>query len=184
MLLGQDLGRRHQGDLIPVLDGDDGGFESYDGFAGTDIALKQAAHGERLLHVGGNFLEHPFLRRGGVEGQNFLDCHAHRIIEMEGDAGMSFLLAALQFEAELHEEQFLENKSQVRRSAGRPQGLQTFARVGPVDLVQGLARRDKAARLRTEAGIGSGESGVRLSNMLRMIRRNQRDVSFPCPADS
>ena len=72
MLCRQNFRRRHQRDLVAVLDGDDRCLERDDGFAGADIALQQAAHGRCLGHVGGNFFQHAFLRRGGMKRQNAL----------------------------------------------------------------------------------------------------------------
>ncbi len=51
MLLGENLGRCHQRDLIAIFDGDDGGFEGDDRLAGSDITLQQASHRRRLFHV-------------------------------------------------------------------------------------------------------------------------------------
>ncbi len=39
VLLREDLGRRHERDLVSVFDGDDGSLERDDGLARTDIAL-------------------------------------------------------------------------------------------------------------------------------------------------
>ena len=39
-------------------------------------------------------------------------------------------------------------------------------------------------RARTAAGMGSGRLGFRFSSVHRIMRRNQRGVSFPCPVDS
>ncbi len=77
VLRGEDLRRRHERDLKPILDGDYGRFESDQSFAGADIALQETAHGRGLLHVAGDLFEHAFLRFGGAEGEEPLDGVAH-----------------------------------------------------------------------------------------------------------
>ena len=52
VLLGQDLGRRHERDLVVVLHRDDRRQERHDRLAGADIALQQALHRPAALHVG------------------------------------------------------------------------------------------------------------------------------------
>ena len=95
MLLGENLGRRHQRDLVAILHGDDGSFEGDDCFARADVPLQQAAHGKRFFHVRGNLFEHTLLRVRGMEGQDFFDSFAHPSFERECDTRLGFLLAAL-----------------------------------------------------------------------------------------
>ncbi len=87
MLRGQDFGGRQHRHLIAVFDGDDGGFGGHDGLAAAHIALQQAVHGARRLHVVGDFAEDALLRAGGLEGQHGLDLLAHAVVELERDAG-------------------------------------------------------------------------------------------------
>ena len=51
MLLSKNFRGCHQRDLIPVLNGNNGSFESDDCFAGADIPLQETPHGRRFLHV-------------------------------------------------------------------------------------------------------------------------------------
>ena len=80
MLLREDFGGRHQRNLISVLHRDNCGFEGNDGFARAYVALQQAAHGKRFLHVGGDFLQHPLLRRRGMKWKNLLDGGAGTVV--------------------------------------------------------------------------------------------------------
>ncbi len=144
MLLGQDFGGRHQRDLVSIFHGDDGSLEGHDGLARSHIALQQTPHGGRLLHVGGNFLEHALLRRGGMEGQNLLDGFARPVVQLERDSGLRLLLAAFEFESQLQKEKFFKDQPDVRRGAGSLQVLKALAGIGPVDLAQGVPRRDQA----------------------------------------
>src|SRR4029077_5771527 len=100
----QDFCRRHERYLVAAFDGDDCGLESNDSFSGANIALQETAHGMRLLHVVGNLFQNPLLRWRGMEWQNFLDGLAHAVVELEGDSGLRFLLAALEFQAQFGEE--------------------------------------------------------------------------------
>ncbi len=70
VLHGENFRRRHEGGLVAVFDGDDGGLERDDGFAAADVALEEAIHGRGLFEVGGNFRKNALLRGGGFEGQN------------------------------------------------------------------------------------------------------------------
>src|SRR3954463_12714093 len=99
MLLGENLGRRHQRNLVSVLDGDNRGLECDERFARAYVALKQAAHRERLLHIGSDFFQRTFLGSGGMEREYFLDGLADLIFQVEGDSGLCFLLATLEFES-------------------------------------------------------------------------------------
>ena len=52
VLLGQDLGRRHERDLEAVLHRDERRHQRDDGLARADVALQQPVHRLRPLHVG------------------------------------------------------------------------------------------------------------------------------------
>ena len=92
MLLRQNLGRRHQRDLVAVFDGDDRRLEADNCLARSHVPLQQTPHGIRLLHVGSNFLQHPLLRGRGMKWQNLLDRRSHPIVETERYSGLRFLL--------------------------------------------------------------------------------------------
>ena len=151
MLLRENFGGRHERDLASVFNRDDCGFEGDNRFAGADIALKQTAHGIRLLHVGGDFFQYALLCRGRMKGQNLLDGVARPVVEPESDAGLRLHLTAAEFEAQFHEEQFLEDQPEMR---GRARGLQigeALSRLGPMHLPQGFDRRNEA-HARTNGG--------------------------------
>ena len=115
MLRGENLRRRHERDLVAVLDGDDRGLEGDDGLAGTDVALQQAAHGSGPGHVGCDLFQHALLRASGMKGQDALNRSAHAVVDLEGDASLGAHLAALEFEPEFEEEQLLEDQPDQRR---------------------------------------------------------------------
>ena len=98
VLLGQNLRRSHERNLVSVFDSDDGGFEGHKRLAGAHIALQQTAHGIRLFHVRGDFFEGSLLRSCGMEGQNSLDRLTHAILQLEFNSRLRLLLTPLQFE--------------------------------------------------------------------------------------
>src|SRR5712664_190897 len=116
MLLRQDLGRRHERDLISVFNRDDSGLKRDNRLARADIALEQPAHRKGRLHVGGDFLEHALLRPGRVKWQYLLYRFADTGSDLKADAGPRSLLAPLEFEAEFDEEQFVKDQPNVRGS--------------------------------------------------------------------
>ena len=87
-----------------------------------------------------------------------------RLVQLERDSGLRLLLAALQFQAQLDEEELFEDQPYVRRRARRLQVRKALAGIGPVNFPQRLAAGTRFSRLRTAAGMGSGSSGVRFSS--------------------
>src|SRR5579885_2170150 len=76
-----------------------------------------------------------------MKGQNLLDRGTDPVVQPEGNTGLSFLLAALEFEAKLNKEKLLEDEPDVGR---RTRGLEVFkacACLGPMYFPQGLPRR-------------------------------------------
>ena len=95
MLLREDFSRRHERNLVPVFYGDDCGLESHDRFARSHVSLQQPPHQKRLLHVGGDFVEHPLLSLSvGSKGRISLNGLAYAVVEFERDSSLGFLLAA------------------------------------------------------------------------------------------
>src|SRR5882724_2174745 len=112
MLDGENFRRGHEGSLRAVFDGDHGGLERDDGFAAADIALKEAVHRGRLFEVGGDFGENAFLRSGGLERKDALEGFADGIFaQAEGDRVFLASGLAVECEAELVEEKFLEDEA-------------------------------------------------------------------------
>ena len=70
MLLRQNLGRRHQGALPAGVYAFGGGQRRNHGFAGADIALQQAVHGDVASQVEGDFAANALLRSRQLEGDD------------------------------------------------------------------------------------------------------------------
>ena len=69
MLLGEDLGRRHQRSLVTGLGGMQHGQRGDDGLAAADIALQQPLHRMRAGQVRGDLAPGAALGGGKREGQ-------------------------------------------------------------------------------------------------------------------
>ncbi|MNP05371.1 hypothetical protein D3C76_973200 [compost metagenome] len=69
VLLGEDFGGRHQGDLITGFQRLECSQRGDHGLARADVALNQSQHGFVLAEVVGDFVAHPLLRarRGKAE---------------------------------------------------------------------------------------------------------------------
>src|SRR5438105_4311637 len=95
VLRGQDFGGSHKRGLVSVLNGDDGGFERNQRFARAYIALQQAAHGNRRLHVSRNFTQHFLLRASRTKREKTLNGLANRVVQGERNACAPPQVAAL-----------------------------------------------------------------------------------------
>src|SRR6266404_3291019 len=145
MLHGKDFGGRHESSLRAVFDGDDGGLEGDDGFAAADVALKETIHRGGLFEVGGDFGKNAFLRGGGLEGEDALEGFADGVFaEAEGDGVFLAGRLAVEGEAELVEEKFLEDEALLRGRAKGVQRVERFARFGEVRVDDGFGVRGKA----------------------------------------
>ena len=166
MLRRENLGRRHQRDLVAVFHGDDRGLQRDDGLARADIALQQAPHRNRFGHVRGDFLQHALLRGRGMKRQDALHRGAHPVVDLEGDAGLRAHLAALELQPEFEKEELLEDEPDVRRRARRLQVGQALADLRPVRLPEG-ACADRSAPCAREPPPESRPEcpAVRFSNM-------------------
>ena len=67
VLLGQHLGGRHDGRLVPALDTHQQRCDRYHGLARTDFAVEQAVHRHRRRHVRTDLIDYPALGAGGPE---------------------------------------------------------------------------------------------------------------------
>ena len=166
VLLRQNFSRRHERNLIPVFHGDDCSLKSHDRFARSHVSLQQPPHGKRLLHVGGDFLQHPLLRRRGMERKDLLDGFAHAVVQAERDSGLGFLLAAFELESQLQKEKFFKDQPHVRWGSRGLQILKALAGIGPVTCHSASRGAIRLRWRRTAAGTGSGSSGGRFSKAL------------------
>lgn len=148
MLDGENFRGRHERGLAAVFDRDDRGLQGNDSFAAPDITLQEAIHGRGLFEVGGYFGEDALLGCGGLEGEDAFEGIPNAFFaEAEGDGVFFAGGAAVEREAELIKEEFLEDEALLGGRAEFVQGFDGFFRGGKMRLRQGLkARRIAEAR--------------------------------------
>ena len=116
VLLGQDLGRRHERDLIAVLHGHHRGQQRDDRLAGADIALQQPLHRPCLLHVGDDLGQRLTLTVGQLERQHGARRGADAVVDRRDEALADLrVLLAPQRETRLEDEEVFEDQPALRR---------------------------------------------------------------------
>ena len=124
MLLGEDLGRRHERDLEAVLHRHQGGHQRNDCLAGADVPLEQPVHRDRPLHVFHDFRNHLLLIAGQFERKHPPRRFADRIGDYYGARLPVFLSTALaQHQPQLKEEELFEDHPLLRGRAEPIEGL-------------------------------------------------------------
>ena len=188
VLLGQDLGRGHEGALAAPVDGHQQGRERDHRLARTHVALQEPVHGQRRRHVGADVAEHAALRPGQRETMSAQElAHqrgpgvrqgARRHVEVVGIEGVAHPRRALleapaaQRQEELQTQELVEDESaprrgdlgHVRRDVDAPVGG------GPLDqgvvsaqvLVEGIEERPGAFEgfLDEAAHLPTGDAGL------------------------
>ena len=140
VLLGEDLGGGHERGLGAVLEHDDHGEERDHRLARSHVPLHQPVHRVRALEVGRDLAQHPLLRFGQAEGQDPLHRLAGGVGDREGGALRALApQLLLQGEAELEQEQLLEDQAAVPGAAERVQRVDGVRLVGDVHAPQRLA---------------------------------------------
>src|SRR6267143_473049 len=115
VLHGENFRWSHERGLRTVFDGDHRRLQRNDGLAAADVALEETIHRGGLFQVGGDFGENAFLRSRGLEGQDALQRFAHGVFpQAEGDGVFLAGSLAVQSEAELVQEKFLEDEPLLR----------------------------------------------------------------------
>ncbi len=143
VLLGQDLGGRHQGRLPAVLDHDHHREEGHEGLARAHVALDEAVHGVGRAQVVRDLPDDPPLRPRQREGQDPLHRLAGGVADLEGGAlALGAHAAPAPGEAELEEQQLLEDEPHVPRRAEGVQQLEPVGVAGQVHPPQRLAAPD------------------------------------------
>src|ERR1700758_1571922 len=120
MLLSQNFRRRHERDLVAVLDHDRRSLQSHDRLSAADIPLQQPVHRLAALEVARDFRQHALLRTRGLEGKNpFERLSNSGLPDTERDAGLFLRLLPAQRQTQLVEKKLLENESLMGRRTKR-----------------------------------------------------------------
>ena len=161
VLLGEDLGRRHEGALAVVFVRKPDARRGDERLARADVALHEAAHrhaGDHVLHGGGDGAP---LRPGGREGERAVKCL--EVSAFHADATLGAPLRADARHGGREHEQLLEHQPLARRVER--------LRIGRlVDVLQGIVllcevigardvRRDHVLQL-PDAGVQRGRHGL------------------------
>ena len=161
VLLGQDLGGRHEGRLVAVLDRHQHGQQRHHRLAGAHVALQQPVHRARRAQVVGDLAQHAPLGAGQPEGQHALDRLALARADLEGQALAQGALARVaRGQPELEQEQLLEDQAAVPRAAGRVERPRVLALLRQVHAAQGGPQPDHPQR-------GAGLAGQRVGQVVR-----------------
>ena len=129
MLLGQQLGRRHESGLQPAAGGARSGGRRDDRLAATDIALQQAHHGKTRREISLDIPERARLGAGQSKRQRRDEppCQPLAVGERPGRVGLRRPLA--QLERQVMRQQLLEREAPLRGvAAGGELRLLRFAR--------------------------------------------------------
>ncbi len=156
VLRGEDLGGRHESDLVAVFDGDERGLEGDDGLAGAYVALEETAHGLGAAHVGDDLAEDALLGRCGLEGKDLLEGFADLVVGGAGCSGALAETAALEFEAKLEVEELLEDEAAVRGCARGHEFGDGGAGGREVEVAEGVHAGGEAEALAESGGEGVG----------------------------
>ncbi len=115
VLLGQNLGRRHQGRLISAFHGIEHGHERNDCFAGADIALNQPVHRDRPRHVVSYFADNATLRSGKLKRQRLIEASGKCSLWSKRNAAFFLLMLLQGCQSDLEGKQFIKRKTVMRR---------------------------------------------------------------------
>ncbi len=146
MLLGQQLGRRHQGGLLADFHCLHRGQRSHHGLAAADVALYQPQHGRGFAEVRLDLVEDAPLRTGEFEGQGLAQLAGQRRAAQRGRR-MRLLRQALAAQAQVMGEELLQCQAPLRRMAAGEQCGDVLSGLRAMHGEQGLAQRWQVQRL-------------------------------------
>ena len=141
VLLGEQLGRRHDRGLHAAGHRLETGDRGDDRLARADVALDEAHHRVRRRHVAEDFLRHALLRARQREWQPFDECVDPVLPAAERRRGLGIRDRAQVLQAEVVRQQFLEREALLARVTAR--NHQRDVRVGrrPVQVANGFRER-------------------------------------------
>jgi len=120
VLHGKNFRWSHQRGLRTVFDGDHRRLQRNDGLAAADVSLEGDDSSGGLFQIRGDLCKNAFLRRRGLERQDALQRFAHSVFPADGTRWrFPCERLAVQSEAELVQEKFLEDKPLLRRRTKR-----------------------------------------------------------------
>ena len=164
MLLGEDLGGRHERTLVPALDGDEHGRDGDDGLPRPDVALQQAVHRDRVGQVGLDLADDPGLGAGEGVRERGVEPADQLPGEVVGHAHRGLLDPPLaQHEGQLQAEELVEDQPLAGRLVG------TDAVAGDVHETQRGIAPDELEALQDGPGNGVEEPAVPFEPLQRLV---------------
>ncbi len=135
VLFGEDFRWRHERHLLTVLHREHGGEDGNDRFARAHVALQQAIHRMRPLHVVADVLERLPLSAREVERKHGAQRFANAVVHL-GLVDLSFRvgLASPEQQADLKSKELLEHEPLLRSRPERVQQIERRVRVRKVHL--------------------------------------------------
>ena len=146
VLLGQDLGGRHQRHLVAAAHGLQRGKRRNHGLAAAHIALQQPVHRFGAPQVGGNFAPYPLLRAGQLERQPVEQCRGPRSDRQRVGAQCASSQARFA-QRQLLRQQFIEDHRAPGRMRAFLERSARLARQRRMQQFDRLAHRHQAQRL-------------------------------------
>ena len=157
MLFGEDLGRRHEGHLVTVLDGLQRGERGDDGFAAAHVAEQQALHRVRLRQVARDLLPYFLLCASEFERQLPEQCLGQCALRRQGGRKVFVALAVMHAHRELLCQQLVELDAPPGGVAARLQRGRGDVRWRVVQQAQTFAKVGEAQSFQQRCGQGIGE---------------------------
>ncbi len=121
MLRRQNLRRRHQRHLVPILNRHQRRLHRNDRLTRTHITLQQTTHRLRPAHIARNLSQHPLLRRRRMKRKHLLDRLTHLHIRHKRRALALPHPPPLQLQPQLQIKQLLKDQPAMPRRTRRHQ---------------------------------------------------------------
>ncbi len=142
VLFGQNLCRRHERGLVPILDRDDHSLDGDYRLSAADVSLQQSVHRFVAGHIIDDLFQCPLLRVGRIEGQDCADSFANAIGDLDmGCLGLTDSLAATHAQSHGQPEELFEDQASVCRRPRLIVFLDRCILSGEVSVTQSLAER-------------------------------------------
>ncbi len=141
MLLGENLGGRHQRHLVAGLQRLQCGQRGDHRLAGADVALHQAQHGFGLGQVVGDLGTDPLLRAGGLEAEIIQIALRQRACRRQLRCLLSAHALAQALQRQLMGEQFFEGQAMLRPVTAFGEFVQIGIRRWSVQVADRLVQR-------------------------------------------
>ena len=172
MLFGKNLRRRHECDLVAVLDRHDRREQRHYRLAGADVALQEPLHGPRALHIRDDFGERVALSFRQLERQHRAGTLTDTIVDPRHEALAHLrILVTTKRQPRLEHEEVLEHQPPLRRR---------HERIQLVD-VRILRRKMRRPQCRLAAGPALAPEDVGRNGIEFLVRQLRERLPHEAP---